>query len=96
VVDRIIMELPPLYRPVVVLRDIEELSTEETAQILEISTDLVKTRLHRGRKAIRQQLDCYLHNHCLEDQPAPSPSPLTQAERDELYSAWRQKIPVAR
>ena len=34
---------------VVLLRDIEELSTEETAQILDLSIDVVKTRLHRGR-----------------------------------------------
>ena len=33
VLDRVIVELPPIYRAVVLLRDIEELSTEETAQI---------------------------------------------------------------
>ena len=55
---------------VVLLRDLEELSTEETAQILDFSTDVVKTRLHRGRLAMRQKLDCYVHNHCLEDQPS--------------------------
>ena len=55
-----IAELPESYRTVVLLRDIEELSTEETAQILDLSTDVVKTRLHRGRLAIRQKLDAYL------------------------------------
>jgi RNA polymerase sigma-70 factor (ECF subfamily) len=58
--DRAIAELPENYRAVVLLRDVEELSTEETAQILEIGTDVVKQRLHRGRLAMRQKLDEYL------------------------------------
>lgn len=89
VLDRVIAELPPTYRAVVLLRDIEQLSTEETAHILDLRTDVVKTRLHRGRTAMRQKLDCYLHNRCLEDQPAPDPTPLTAAEREKLMSVWR-------
>jgi RNA polymerase sigma-70 factor (ECF subfamily) len=92
VLDRVIAELPPSYRAVVLLRDLEELSTEETAQILELSTDVVKTRLHRGRAAMRQKLDCYLHNHCLEDQPSPNPAPLSDRERAELFSVWRKNL----
>jgi RNA polymerase sigma-70 factor (ECF subfamily) len=91
VLDRVIVDLPPAYRAVVLLRDIEELSTEETAQILDLTTDVVKTRLHRGRLAMRQTLDCYLHNHCLEDQPGPNPAALSQAERAELYAMWQGK-----
>lgn len=55
--DRAIAQLPEPYRAVVLLRDVEELSTGETAQILDLSADVVKTRLHRGRLAIRQILD---------------------------------------
>lgn len=88
ILDRLILELPPLYRQVVVLRDMEELSTEETAQILDVSTDVVKTRLHRGRAAMKQKLDCYYRNRCLEDEPSPDPTPLTAAEREELYGAF--------
>jgi RNA polymerase sigma-70 factor (ECF subfamily) len=91
VLDRVIMELPAAYRPVVVLRDIEELSTEDTAQILDLTTDVVKTRLHRGRAAMRKKLDCYLNNHCLEDQPSPNPTPLSAAEREALFQAWRKR-----
>jgi RNA polymerase sigma-70 factor, ECF subfamily len=95
VLDRIIVELPPTHRSVVLLRDMEQLSTEETAQILEISTDAVKTRLHRGRQAMKQSLDCYLNNRCLEDQPRPDPSPLSAAERNTLTALWRAHPPRA-
>jgi RNA polymerase sigma-70 factor (ECF subfamily) len=89
IIDRVIAGLPPLYRAVVLLRDRAELSTEETAQVLDVTVDVVKTRLHRGRAAMRAKLDCYVHNHCLEDQPSPNPKPLTDAERETLLSVWR-------
>ena len=92
VLDRVILELPPSTRPVVLLRDMEQLSTEETAQILDLSQDVVKTRLHRGRQAMRQKLDCYLHNQCLENQPSPDATPLTDAERETLHSEWRNAL----
>lgn len=57
---RAISELPEIYRSVILLRDVEELSTEETAGILDVGTDVVKTRLHRARLAVRQKLDSYL------------------------------------
>jgi RNA polymerase sigma-70 factor (ECF subfamily) len=57
---RSIQELPEIYRSVVLLRDVEELTTEETAEILDIRPDAVKTRLHRGRLALRQYMDHYL------------------------------------
>jgi len=49
--------LPESYRTVLILRDLEELSTEETARQLEISSSAVKTRLHRARQALRGLLD---------------------------------------
>jgi RNA polymerase sigma-70 factor (ECF subfamily) len=55
--ERAISELPESYRSVVLLRDMEELSTQETAQILDLNEDTVKTRLHRGRLALRRKLD---------------------------------------
>ena len=51
-----IRSLPDSYRAVLLLRDLEELSTEETADVLGITTDSVKTRLHRARAALRNQL----------------------------------------
>jgi hypothetical protein len=40
---------------------------------------------------MRKTLDCYLHNHCLEDQPSPNPAALSPEERAELYSMWQEK-----
>lgn len=62
VLDRAIGDLPEIYRAVMLLRDVEELSTEETAQVLEVTADVVKTRLHRARLAVRQKLDVYLRH----------------------------------
>jgi len=60
VLDKAIAALPDTYRSVILLRDVEELSTEEAAQVLDVSGDVIKTRLHRARLAIRQELDAYL------------------------------------
>ena len=55
-----IRSLPESYREVLVLRDIEELNTEETARALGISPNAVKIRLHRARQALRTVLDQHL------------------------------------
>jgi RNA polymerase sigma-70 factor (ECF subfamily) len=59
VVRKAIVALPEKYRVVVVLRDIEGFSTEETAQILNLSPANVKVRLHRGRLFLRDKLKAY-------------------------------------
>jgi RNA polymerase sigma-70 factor (ECF subfamily) len=59
-VRQTIQELPEIYRSVLLLRDVEELSTSETAQILEVGEDVVKQRLHRARLAVRKKLDAVL------------------------------------
>lgn len=53
---RAIDRLSSAHRVVFVLRDVEELSTAETADVLGISHDLVKVRLHRARHALRHVL----------------------------------------
>jgi RNA polymerase sigma-70 factor (ECF subfamily) len=55
-----IAELPDAYRIVLLLRDIEEKSTEETAAILGITANAVKIRLHRARQALRTLLDRHM------------------------------------
>jgi RNA polymerase sigma-70 factor (ECF subfamily) len=50
-------ELPDTYRVVLLMRDIEELTTEETAEGLGVTTNAVKIRLHRARQALRTILE---------------------------------------
>jgi RNA polymerase sigma-70 factor, ECF subfamily len=52
--------LPPAYRSVYQLRDVEELSGREVARQLGISTAAMKSRLHRARELLRQHLDSAL------------------------------------
>jgi RNA polymerase sigma-70 factor (ECF subfamily) len=49
-------QLPAIYRQVFTLRDIEELDVKETAEVLEISANVVKVRLHRARMMLQKQL----------------------------------------
>jgi RNA polymerase sigma-70 factor, ECF subfamily len=51
-----IRKLPDQFRTVLMLRDIEERTTEETAELLGLSEANVKTRLHRARQALRELL----------------------------------------
>jgi len=50
-------KLPDGYRAVLLCRDIEEMDTAETAKALGISTENVKTRLHRARQALRALIE---------------------------------------
>lgn len=59
-VERELAQLPLDYRTAVVLRDVEGLTTEEAAEILGIGQRALKSRLHRGRIALRRNLDAYL------------------------------------
>jgi RNA polymerase sigma-70 factor (ECF subfamily) len=63
-----ISALDPMYREVLVLRDVEGLSASEVAQILELSVEAVKSRLHRARVAVRERVAPVLGT------PAPAPA----------------------
>lgn len=56
ILDEAVSSLRPTFRSVFVLRDIEELSTEETANILDLSVPAVKSRLLRARLQLREKL----------------------------------------
>jgi len=60
VVRNAIDQLPDTYREVLLLRDLEELSTEEAAEALQVTPNAVKVRLHRARQALRTLLDPYM------------------------------------
>ncbi len=57
VLDRAIKKLAPDYRAVFLLRDVEGLSTEETGEVMELSIPAVKSRLHRARAFLRNELN---------------------------------------
>jgi RNA polymerase sigma-70 factor (ECF subfamily) len=57
VLESLIGQLPEPFRLVFVMREVEGLSTAETAACLEINEDTVKTRLHRAKRLLRNQLD---------------------------------------
>ncbi len=60
VVRRALASLAPPYRTVLVLREIEELSYEEIAQVMGVAEGTVKSRLMRGRELLRRKLDGFL------------------------------------
>ena len=59
-VEEELRKVPEPYRTAVVLRDLEEMSYEEIAEITEVSLGTVKSRLTRGREALRQRLTAYV------------------------------------
>ncbi|HVH87329.1 MAG TPA: sigma-70 family RNA polymerase sigma factor, partial [Terriglobales bacterium] len=55
-VQKALDSLPPKYRGIFVLRDVQHLSVTETGKVLSLSTPAVKTQLHRARLQMREQL----------------------------------------
>lgn len=60
--NQMIAELPPIYRTVFILRDLHELSTEDTSKILQITPSNVKIRLMRARAFLKERLEHLLLN----------------------------------
>jgi RNA polymerase sigma-70 factor (ECF subfamily) len=58
--DRAIASLDPTSREVLVLRDVEGLTAPEVAEVLGVTVDAVKSRLHRARAEVRAQLEPHL------------------------------------
>jgi RNA polymerase sigma-70 factor (ECF subfamily) len=71
-------QLPDSFRLVLLLRDIEEMSTEETATALGITPNAAKLRLHRARMALRTLLAQRLKPHDMLDSPLATPKPLKE------------------
>jgi RNA polymerase sigma-70 factor (ECF subfamily) len=57
--EKAVLALPKHYRLVLILRDMEELTTREVAEVLDINEDTVKMRLHRARVFVRNELEKY-------------------------------------
>jgi RNA polymerase sigma-70 factor, ECF subfamily len=77
-----INELKPAYRAVFQLRDVDGLSTEETAQALALTSSAVKTRLQRARLTLRNSLDKYFR-----------PTSARWNQRGGAESYWQQGGP---
>jgi len=59
-VEQELRKVPEPYRTTLILRDLEEMSYEEIAEVLQVSLGTVKSRLTRGREALRQRLTSYV------------------------------------
>jgi RNA polymerase sigma-70 factor (ECF subfamily) len=90
-VEEVLKELQEPYRTTVILRDIEELSYEQIAEVMEVSLGTVKSRLVRGRDALKKRLT----KHLKELGPEYGPeSEKPKAER-AVEKAGRNGIEVA-
>lgn len=61
--EQAMRQLSPTLRSVFVLRELEGLSVQETAEALDVSQDVIKTRLHRARLFLREQLSSYFQDY---------------------------------
>jgi RNA polymerase sigma-70 factor (ECF subfamily) len=62
-VEEELRQISEPYRTTVILRDLEDMSYEEIAEITEVSLGTVKSRLTRGREALRRRLTGYVVEH---------------------------------
>src|SRR4029450_8239657 len=56
ILERAIDDLPPGFRTVLIMRDVEESTVDETANVLGVKSETVRTRLHRARRMLRDRL----------------------------------------
>jgi RNA polymerase sigma-70 factor (ECF subfamily) len=72
--ERAILSLPKPYRLVLILRDMEELETREVAEVMGISEETTKMRLHRARVYVRNALAKYVKQEPATSRLRPAPA----------------------
>lgn len=90
ILEGAIFALPDHFRTVFVLRDVQQLSIAETAEALDIPPDTVKTRLHRARALLREELSQRV------DAALPSVLEFQGMRCDRIVAAVLQRLGVAR
>ncbi len=86
ILERAIDRLPETYRAVLMLRDVQQLSTEEVAAVLGISDEAVRIRVHRARRALRHSWDDELRER------APAAFPFHAPRCDRVVAAVMAEI----
>ena len=96
VVEEALTQVPEPYRTALILRDLEEMSYDEIAEVLQISLGTVKSRITRGRDALRKKLAGYVRE--VGPELGLGASPTESRERSSVdgvqSSAWGREIEV--